>query len=261
MLRAVHTAATGMEAGQTNLDNIANNLANVNTTAYKRSTAKFQDLFYQNIRDPGGAAGPDSVQPTGVQVGVGVKTASVHKEFEVGPVKMTNRDLDLAINGDGFFTVANENGETLYTRDGNFQRGPDGRILTVHGHALQPGITLPQGTVSLQVSPKGVVTTIDSNGRRQDVGQIQIVSFINPSGLKAVGGNLYQLSDASGAPIQGQPGQANLGDIQSGALEGANVNVVTEMVNMIQAQRAYEMNSKVMQSADSMMGTTNNVMR
>lgn len=261
MLRAVHTAATGMEAGQMNLDNIANNLANVNTTAYKRGTAKFQDLFYQNIRDPGAPAGAETVSPTGVQVGIGVKTGSVHKEFEVGPIKITNRELDVAINGEGFLTVVNDNGETLYTRDGNLQRGPDGRLMTVHGHVLQPAITIPPNTTGVQISPKGVVTTVDINGKRQDIGQIELVGFINNSGLRAMGGNLYQISDASGEPVQGRPGTGNLGELQSGALEGSNVNVVSEMVNMITAQRAYEMNSKVMQSADAMMNTTNNVLR
>lgn len=261
MLRAVHTAATGMEAMQTNLDNVANNLANVNTTGYKRSTAKFHDLFYQNIREAGAQAGADSVTPTGVQVGVGVKTASVHKEFEVGPVRMTSRPLDLAIRGDGFFTVEADNGETLYTRDGNFQKGADGRITTSLGHVLQPAITIPPGSVNIEVSPKGQVSVTNQNGIRQPVGQIDLVNFINPTGLKAMGGNLYQFSDASGPPVQTQPGENGTGQIQAGALEGSNVNVVNEMVNMIQAQRAYEMNSKVMQAADGMMSTTNGVMR
>ncbi len=261
MLRSIHTAATGMEAMQTKLDNIANNLANVNTTSYKRSTAKFHDLFYQNIREAGGQVGPDSVAPTGVQVGVGVKTASVHKEFEVGPIRMTNRPMDIAIRGDGFFTVENENSETLYTRDGNFQKGPNGTITTTHGYLLQPAITIPPDSVSVDVNPKGVVAATDQNGNRQEVGQINLVNFINPTGLKAIGGNLFQISDASGAPVQALPGENGMGALQGGALEGSNVNVVNEMVNMIQAQRAYEMNSKVMQAADGMMSTTNGVMR
>jgi flagellar basal-body rod protein FlgG len=261
MLRAVHTAATGMEAMQTNLDNISNNIANVNTTAYKQSTATFHDLLYQNIREPGGQAGPDTVQPTGVQVGAGVRTASVHKNFEPGPLKITNREFDVAINGDGFFPVETDNGETVYTRDGNFQKLPDGRITTVHGHILQPTITIPQGTVGFGISPKGVVSVTDSAGKRQDIGQIQLVNFVNPSGLKALGGNLYQISDASGTPLQGNPGESNFGPVQQGALEGSNVNIVTEMVNMIQAQRAYEMNSKAISAADTMMGTTTNVLR
>lgn len=261
MIRAVHTAATGMEAMQTNLDNIANNLANVNTTAYKESTATFHDLFYQNIRDPGGQAGPDTVKPTGVQVGVGVKTASVHKNFEPGPIKVTGREFDVAVNGDGFFAVESDNGETLYTRDGNFQKLPDGRLATVHGHVLQPTITVPQGTVKIDIAPRGIVSAVDSNGKRQDIGRIQLVNFVNPSGLRALGSGLYQISDASGTPNQGNPGESNFGQLQAGALEGSNVNIVTEMVNMIQAQRAYEMNSKAMQSADTMLGTTTGVLR
>src|SRR3989344_753576 len=246
MLRAIHTAATGMEAMQTNLDNISNNIANVNTTAYKESQASFHDLMYQNIRDPGGQAGPDTVKPTGVQVGIGVKTASVHKNFEPGPLKMTGREFDVAINGDGFFTVESDTGETLYTRDGNFQKLPDGRLVTLHGHVLQPTITVPQGTVKIDISPRGVVSALDAQGKRQDIGQIELVSFVNPSGLRAQGAGLYQISEASGTPNQGKPGESNLGQIQAGALEASNVNILTEMVNMIQAQRAYEMNAKAM---------------
>ena len=261
MLRAVHTAATGMEAMQTNLDNIANNLANVNTTAYKRSDASFHDLFYQNIRDAGGQAGADTVKPTGIQVGSGVKTGSVHKDFENGPVQITNRPLDVAIRGDGFFPVETENGEILYTRDGNFQKQPDGRITTAHGHVLQPGINIPPGVVGIEINSKGVVSVMDGKGGQNEIGKIELVNFINPAGLKAMGGNLYQLTGASGDPIQGEPGENGIGTLQSQALEGSNVDVVSEMVNMIKAQRAYEMNSKVIQAADSMLGTTTTIMR
>ncbi|MCO5142372.1 MAG: flagellar basal-body rod protein FlgG [Oligoflexia bacterium] len=261
MLRAVHTAATGMEAMQTNLDNVANNLANVNTTAYKKSNAEFQDLYYQTIREPGSQVSADAVSPTGVQVGVGVKTASVHKNFEQGAAKTTGEPLDLLIDGDGFFTVTKENGEPAYTRDGSFKVDAQGRMMSSSGLLISPAITVPPGTASVSIAPTGLVEAKDSEGRTNQIGQIELVNFINPAGLKSVGGNLYQISDASGAPAQGNPGTAGLGMIAQGKLEASNVNVVNEMVNMIQAQRAYEFNSKVMQAADQMLQVSNNVLK
>lgn len=261
MLRAVHTAATGMEAMQTNLDNIANNLANVNTTAYKKSTAEFQDLLYQTIRQPGSQVSPDTTTPTGVQVGVGVKTASVHKIFEQGAAKITANPMDLMINGDGFFAVQKENGEIAYTRDGAFKIDASGRMMTNSGHLLQPPITVPPGSAGIEVTSTGIVNSKDAEGKVQQIGQIEIVNFVNPSGLSSLGGNLYQVSEASGGPTQGVPGSNGLGNIEQGHLEAANVNVVNEMVNMIQAQRAYEMNSKVIQAADQMLQVSNNVLK
>lgn len=261
MLRAVHTAATGMEAMQTNLDNVANNLANVNTTSYKKSTAEFQDLFYQTVRAPGTAVSADTTTPTGVQVGVGVKTASVHKEFSQGASKPTNNPMDMLINGDGFFAMQKENGEIVYSRDGAFKIDAQGRMMNSQGHLLQPPITIPPNTAGVSISPTGVVTARDNEGRNNQIGQIEIVNFVNPSGLAALGGNQYQATDASGAPIQGAPGTNGLGVLEQGHLEASNVNVVNEMVNMIQAQRAYEMNSKVMQAADQMLQVSNNVLK
>lgn len=261
MLRAVHTAATGMEAMQTNLDNVANNLANVNTTAYKKSTAEFQDLYYQTIRDPGTQVSADTNTPTGVQVGVGVRTASVHKDFTPGSAKPTGNQLDMLINGDGFFSVQKENGEAAYTRDGSFKIDGQGRMMTSSGHLLNPAITIPPASAGITIAPNGTVTSVDSEGRSTQIGQIEIVSFVNPQGLNAIGGNLYQLSDSSGQPVQGVPGNNGLGDIIQRSLEASNVNVVSEMVNMIQAQRAYEMNSKVMSAADQMLQVSNNVIK
>jgi len=261
MLRAVHTAATGMEAMQTNLDNVANNLANVNTTGFKKSAAEFQDLFYQTIRAPGSAVSADTQAPTGVQVGVGVKTASVHKIFEQGASKITNNPLDVMINGDGFFAVQKENGEIAYTRDGAFKTDGSGRMLTSSGHVLTPPVNLPQNSIGIVIAPNGVVNSRDAEGKLTQVGQIETVNFTNPSGLMALGGNLYQASESSGAPVQGVPGGAGFGSLEQGHLEASNVNIVNEMVNMIQAQRAYEMNSKVMQAADSMLQVSNNVLK
>lgn len=261
MLRAVHTAATGMEAMQNNLDNVANNLANVNTTAYKKSSAEFQDLYYQTVRAPGTQVSADTNTPTGVQVGVGVRTASIHKDFTAGSAKPTGNQLDMLINGDGFFSVQRENGETAYTRDGSFKIDGTGRMMTSSGLLLSPAITIPPNSAGITVGPNGIVESTDSEGKKNQIGQIEIVSFINPQGLNALGGNLYQISDASGQPVQGQPGNNGLGQIQQHSLEASNVNVVTEMVNMIQAQRAYEMNSKVMSAADQMLQVSNNVIK
>lgn len=261
MLRAVHTAATGMEAMQTNLDNVANNLANVNTTAFKKGTAEFQDLYYQTIRAPGTQVSADTNAPTGVQVGVGVKTASVHKEFTPGAAKPTGNQLDFLIQGDGFFTVQKENGELAYTRDGSFKVDAQGRVVNSSGLLMVPNLTIPPNSAGVTVSPNGIVNSRDSEGRTTQLGQLEIVSFINPAGLTALGGNLYQPSDSSGAPVQGAPGTNGLGSVEQYKLEASNVNVVTEMVNMIQAQRAYEMNSKVMSAADQMLQVSNNVLK
>ena len=261
MLRAVHTAATGMEAMQTNVDNVANNMANVNTTAFKKNTAEFQDLYYQTVREPGAQVSADTNLPTGVQVGVGVKTASVHKEFTMGSAKYTGSQNDLMIQGDGFFQVVKEDGETVYTRDGAFKTDSQGRLLTTSGYMLQPAITIPPGSTGFAVAPNGIVTSTDDKGKQTQLGQIEVVTFTNPSGLKALGNNVYQVSESSGAPVQSQPGSAGVGQILQHNLEGSNVNLVNEMVNLIQAQRAYEMNSKVMQAADQMLQISNNVLK
>lgn len=261
MLRAIHTAATGMEAMQNNLDNVANNLANVNTTAFKKSSAEFQDLYYQTVRAPGTAVTADTTSPTGVQVGVGVKTASVHKDFTPGAAKPTGNQLDVLINGDGFFSVTRENGEVAYTRDGSFKIDGQGRMMNASGLLLNPPINIPPSSAGVTIAPNGIVSSKDSSGQMTEIGTMEIVSFVNPQGLMALGGNIYQASDSSGQPVQGQPGVNGLGQLEQYKLESSNVNVVNEMVNMIQAQRAYEMNSKVMSAADQMMQVSNNVLK
>lgn len=261
MMRAVHTAATGMEAMQTNVDNVANNMANVNTTAFKKSTAEFQDLYYQTIRDPGTQATADVNLPTGVQVGTGVKTVSVHKDFTGGNPKYTGSQNDMMIQGPGFFQVLKDNGETVYTRDGSFKIDSQGRMMTSGGFVLQPAITVPPGSTGFAVAPNGTVTSTDDKGKETQLGVIELANFVNPAGLKALGDNTYQVSESSGAPVQSQAGGPGLGTILQHNLESANVNLVNEMVNLIQAQRAYEMNSKVMSAADQMLQVSNNVLK
>lgn len=261
MLRALHTAATGMEAMQTNLDSVSNNLANVNTTAFKKDEAQFKDLYYQQVREPGVSANANTSSPTGVQVGTGVVTASVHKVFEQGSAKMTGNSLDLMVSGDGFFAIQKETGELAFTRDGAFKLDAQGRIVNNNGLPLVPAITIPPGTARININTLGAVEVIDSAGKAQQVGQLEIANFINPQGLKSLGGNLYQVTEASGAPNQGTPGANGLGTIDQGRLESSNVNIVNEMVNMIHAQRAYEMNSKTMQAADRMLEITSNVVK
>lgn len=253
MLRAVNTAATGMEAMQTNIDNVANNMANVNTTGFKKSSADFQDLYYQTVRAAGTQVSADTVAPTGIQVGTGVKTASVSKDFSRGNPKPTGNKYDMMIEGDGFFSVQKENGELVYTKDGSMKIDAAGRMMTVSGHLLQPPITIPPGTADVTIAPTGIVTAKDSAGKETQIGQIEIVNFTNPSGLNAIGNNEFQVSESSGAPVQGTPGTGALGTLIQGSLESSNVNIVNEMVNLIQAQRAYEMNSKVISTADSML--------
>ncbi|MGZ3703629.1 MAG: flagellar hook-basal body protein, partial [Bdellovibrionota bacterium] len=210
---------------------------------------------------PGAPVSADAVMPTGVQVGVGVKTASVHKEFTMGAAKPTGSQYDMMIQGDGFFPVAKESGEVVYTRDGSFKVDAGGRMLTTSGHVVQPPITIPAGSTGFTVSPTGIVTSRDANNKETQVGQMEIVSFTNPSDLNAIGGNEYQVSESSGAPVQGTPGSGGLGNIMQYNLESSNVNIVNEMVNLIQAQRAYEMNSKVMSAADQMLQVSTNVVK
>jgi flagellar basal-body rod protein FlgG len=260
MIKALNTSATGMQAQQTNMDVISNNIANVSTTGYKKGRAEFEDLLYQTIKEPGSQTGANSISPTGVQVGLGVRTAAVTKDFEVGPASMTKNPLDLQIEGNGFFPVQTSSGQIAYTRDGSFKKDPSGRIMDKNGNVLQPEITIPPGTSGIDIGPGGVVTvSVGESTEPQVIGQIQLVSFVNPAGLKSLGKNLYMPSNASGVPIQGTPGETGLGELAQGQLEASNVNIVEEMVNMITAQRAYETNSKTMQAVDQMLQTTNNL--
>jgi flagellar basal-body rod protein FlgG len=258
MLKALNTAATGMKAQQTSMDVIANNLANVSTMGFKKARAEFEDLLYDNIKEPGTATGMNSISPTGVQVGLGTKTAAVEKDFTQGSSKVTNAPFDLEISGSGFFPVLTSNGQIAYTRDGAFKKGPDGRLQDKNGNVLQPEITIPGTASGVEVSPNGTVQVItQENTVPQSIGQIQLVSFVNPAGLKSMGANLYAPSNSSGLPQTGTPGQNGLGQIAQGQLETSNVNIVEEMVNMITAQRSYETNSKAVQAADQMMQAVN----
>lgn len=260
MLRSLNTAATGMKAQQTNMDVAANNIANASTTGFKKSRAEFEDLMYHTQVDPGAPTGLNSVSPTGVQVGLGVKTAAIAKDFEPGSVKITNGAFDLQIQGSGFFPVQTPNGQIAYTRDGSFKKGPDGRLQDKNGNLLQPEIVIPANASGVEIGASGQVQVlIENNIQPQSVGQIQLVGFVNPAGLKSLGGNLFMPTNASGLPQQGNPGQAGLGTVNQGQLEMSNVNIVDEMVGMITTQRAYETNSKVIQASDQMLQAINSM--
>jgi flagellar basal-body rod protein FlgG len=258
MIKSLNTAATGMQAQQTNMDVIANNMANSNTVGFKKARAEFEDLMYQTIKEPGAQTGLNSITPTGVQVGLGVKTAAVNKDFEQGSAQITKNPFDLEIEGAGFFPVQLPGGQIGYTRDGAFKKGADGRLQDKNGNLLQPEITIPPDSIGVEVSGDGQVSVITAaNPQPQTIGQIQVVGFVNPAGLKNIGKNLFMPSNSSGVPQQSAPGQNGLGTIAQGQLETSNVNIVDEMVNMITAQRAYETNSKVIQASDQMLQQIN----
>ncbi len=258
MMRSLMTAATGMEAQQTNIDTIANNLANVNTTAFKRSRANFHDLLYQTVRAPGQSSTTGVVVPSGIQIGAGSRLASVDKLFKEGSAIVTERNLDLAIEGDGFFRIQKDDGSIAYTRDGHFDKDNQGRLVTADGFPMVPEITIPQGATDFHVGMDGVVS-VKVNGESQEVGQIQLANFINPAGLASSGRNLYSSTRASGEPIVGAANQNGVGRIAQNQLEASNVNIVEEMVNMITGQRAYEINSKVVTTGDQMLQATNQI--
>jgi flagellar basal-body rod protein FlgG len=260
MLRALYTSAAGMESQQINLDVISNNLANVNTTGFKKDKAEFQDLLYQTTRAPGADQGAGNQLPTGVQIGHGSRLVATSKIFTTGELTQTGADLDIAIQGDGFFQVQMPDGTLAYTRDGGLKKASDGRITTSDGLLVQGGFQpIPAGTTSINISPTGEVTTIGANGRQTF--QVQLIRFVNPSGLQSLGRNLYKETMASGPPETGNPGTNGFGELNQGYLEMSNVKVVEEMVNMIVAQRAYEVNSKAVQAADEMMQLSNNLKR
>lgn len=254
MLKSLNTAATGMQAQKTNMDVIANNLANVSTMGFKKSRAEFEDLMYQTIKEPGAASGLNAISPNGVQVGHGVRTAAVQKDFEIGSSKTTKNPLDLQIEGAGFFPIQLPDGQIGYTRDGSFKKDPNGRICDRNGNPVQPEIVIPQNASAIDISSSGQVSVLIGNAQEpQNIGQIELVNFVNPAGLKALGKNVFVPSPSSGLPQQGQPGVNGLGQLAQGQLETSNVNIVDEMVNMITAQRAYETNSKVIQASDQML--------
>ena len=261
MIRALFTASTGMQAQQLNLDTIANNLANVNTSGFKRTRVDFQDLLYQTLRPAGTRTGNGEV-PTGLQVGHGTRPVATQKIFAQGNFQQTENPLDLVIEGDGFFQVVRPDGTTAYTRSGAFKRDSQGQVVNSDGLILQPALTIPQDTVNIAVGSDGVVSvTTSSSTTPQQLGTIELARFANPAGLNAIGRNLFVPTQASGTPTTGQPGQQGFGSVSQGFLESSNVSVVEEMVNMIAAQRAFEVNSKAIKTADEMLALANNVSR
>ncbi len=262
MMRALNTAATGMVAQQYNLDVISNNLANVNTTAFKQNRAEFQDLMYQTLRASGANNGGSASLPSPIQVGLGAKYSSSTTNFRQGAVLTTNNPLDMAIMGQGFFSVEKPDGTVAYTRDGSFRADGNGLLVNSDGYSLQPNITVPAGSTAITVSPVGVISAIlPGTNEPTQLGTITITTFTNPSGLTRIGQNLFVPGGASGEPQTVNPGDSGSGTLQSEVLEGSNVQVVEEMVSMITAQRAYEINSKAIQTADEMLGILSNLKR
>jgi len=261
MIRALYSAASGMTAQQLNVDNIANNLANANTTGYKSRRAQFQDLLYQSMLQPGAAAGQQTVVPTGLQLGLGTRAASNEIIFTQGSFTSTNNPLDVVIQGAGFFQIRLPDGTLAYSRDGAFHQDKNGNLVSLSGNALDPAINIPQNALSVTIAADGTVSyTLPGQVAAAQAGQIQIAGFQNPSGLNSIGGNLYQPTDASGNPVVGVPGgQDGLGSLMQGYIEQSNVSIVDEFINLIQAQRAYEANSKVVKAADEMYQQVNNI--
>lgn len=252
-------AKTGLDAQQTRMSVISNNLANVNTTGFKRGRAVFQDLLYQNVRQAGAQSSQDTQLPSGLSLGTGVRTVATEKLFTQGNVVQTSNSLDLAIEGRGFFQILLPDGTLAYTRDGSFQLDNNGQMVTSTGYVLQPGITLPANVLSVNVGEDGVVSvTTQGASAPTQVGTLQLTDFINPAGLQAIGQNLFLETAASGSPQTGTPGLTGLGRLVQGSLETSNVNTVEELVNMIETQRAYEMNSKAISTADQMLQYVNN---
>jgi flagellar basal-body rod protein FlgG len=262
MIKAMRTAASGMYAQQLNVDTIANNLANVNTTGYKKSKVQFQDVLYTKLRTAGAETVAGSRTPVGLDVGYGTKPVATQRSFTEGTLQQTGNPLDLAIEGDGFYQITMPNGETAYSRDGSFKLSADGQLVTADGFYLQPSISIPPETESISISADGVVSAkIPGDVQPQEIGQIELAKFINPAGLEAIGHNLFLATGSTGAPIIGNPTLEGFGRINQGYLEMSNVEVVEEMVNMIMAQRAYEINSKAIQTSDEMSQLASNLKR
>jgi len=257
-MRALSIAATGMLAQQTNVEVIANNLANMNTTGYKQQVAAFQDLLYQNIQSAGAqSSDTGTLLPSGIQLGAGVRTAAVYRVTTPGDLKSTSSPYDVAINGAGYFRVQMPDGTDAYTRDGNFSLSPEGQLVTQQGYVVQPGIALPANATAVTINGQGQVqVTIPGQTATQTVGQLELTRFPNDAGLKALGDNLLAETSSSGAPQAGVPGSTGYGTIQQSFLETSNVNAVEEITSLITAQRAYEMNSKVISAADEMLSET-----
>lgn len=257
-MRSLSIAGTGMLAQQTNVDVISNNIANMNTTAFKRQRAEFQDLLYQQVTRPGAATGADGTKvPTGIQLGAGVRTGGVYRIVEQGALTQTGNRYDLAIDGMGYFQVRMPDGATAYTRAGSFQLSDQGELVTADGYPVEPGVTIPQGAVDVAVSKTGLVQVkMPGDPEMQTVGQLELANFMNESGLEAVGSNLFLETAASGQPTVAAAGEPGFGLLNQGFIEGSNVNPVGEITALITAQRAYEMNSRVVKTADEMLATS-----
>ncbi len=252
---ALHVAKTGLSAQDTQLKVISNNLANVSTVGFKKDRLEFEDLLYQIRRQPGAATGEDSQLPSGLQLGSGVRTVGTQKLFHTGDMQITDQAFDLAINGRGFLQVTMPNGDIAYTRNGELHIDGENRLVTAEGYPVEPAITLPNEVTNFSVGNDGTVSvTVAGDPNPQELGQIELADFVNPQGLQAIGQNLFTETAASGAPIVGVAGEEGRGIIKQGMLEGSNVNAVEELVDMITTQRAYEMNSKVISTADEMLG-------
>lgn len=261
MNQALWIGKTGLDAQQSRLAVVSNNLANVNTTGFKKGRAIFEDLLYQNVRQPGGKTSQDTQLPSGLTMGTGVRMVATQKLHTQGNLLQTNNPLDIAVQGRGLFQVLMPNGDQGYTRAGVFQVNSDGQVVTSSGYVLQPGISVPPNATSVTIGRDGTVSaTLPGSPAPAQIGTIQLADFINPSGLQPVGENLYKETAASGAPQVGTPGQSSMGSTIQGSLESSNVNVVEELVNMIETQRAYEMNSKAISTADHMLQFVNNNM-
>ena len=257
-MRSLSIAGTGMLAQQTNVDVISNNIANMNTTAYKRQRAEFQDLLYQQVARAGAqTGGPEAMAPSGIQIGAGVRTGGVYRIGTQGALTQTDNRYDVAIEGQGYFQVTMPNGETAYTRAGSFQVSDQGELVTADGYPVQPGIAIPQEATDVVIARNGTVQVkVAGDAALQDVGQLQLATFMNEAGLEAMGGNLFLQTAASGEPNVAAPGEAGFGSLRQGFLEASNVNPVAEITALITAQRAYEMNSRVVKTVDEMLGTT-----
>lgn len=262
MIRALWTAASGMQAQQMNIDVVANNLANVNTTGFKKSRADFQDLMYQTLKTTGAPSSNSTQVPTGIQIGLGAKPAAVTKIFTAGNISQTGNDLDLAIEGDGFFQIQTPDGATAYSRAGAFKKDSQGRIVNSDGYPMIPEVVVPANATKISVGNDGTVSVMQAGQNSPTtIGTIQLATFSNPAGLSSMGHNLYQPSDSSGTATTGTPGQNGIGTLSQGFLEMSNVSIMEEMVNMIVGQRAYEVNSKAVQAADEMLQQANNLRR
>jgi flagellar basal-body rod protein FlgG len=262
MNRALRTAATGMYAQQLNIDTIAHNLANVNTTGFKKARPEFQDLMYQTLKTTGVSQNPNVQQPGELQVGTGAVPVSTNRSFAQGDIQPTQNDLDVAIEGEGFLQVRKPDGTLAYTRDGSFKISGEGSLVTTQGYLVEPALTFADDTAKISIARDGTIeATASGSSEPVKVGQFELAKFVNPAGLRAIGGNLYSETVASGAPMVGMAGSEGFGEIHQSGLESSNVDIVEEMVSMITAQRAYEINAKTIKTVEDMLSIANNVKR